>query len=59
MINEETLINILEAADFEDPEDLRIRSLLIAALRKSRVDFTGLMRRTLLERDNQHSPSIG
>ena len=59
MINEETLINILEAADFEDPEDLRIRSLLIAALRKSRVDFTGLMRQTLLERDNQHSPSIG
>jgi hypothetical protein len=59
MINEETLINILEAADFQDPEDLRIRSLLIAALRKSRVDFTGLVRRSIPERDSRHSPSIG
>jgi hypothetical protein len=59
MINEETLINILEAADFQDPEDLRVRSLLIAALRKSRVDFDGLARWTLPERDNRHSPPIG
>jgi hypothetical protein len=59
MINEETLIDILEAADFQDPEDLRIRALLIAALRKSRVDFNGLVRRTMPERDNRHSPPVG
>ena len=59
MINEETLIDILEAADFADPEDLRIRSLLIAALRQSRVDFNGLVRRTMLARDDRHSPPLG
>jgi hypothetical protein len=59
MINEEKLINILEAADFSDPEDLRIRTLLIAALRKSSVDFNGLVRRPILARDNRHLPPIG
>jgi hypothetical protein len=58
MINEETLINILEAADFTDPEDLRIRTLLIAALRNIRVDFSGLMRRPILAPDGRHSPPI-
>jgi hypothetical protein len=32
MIREQALISILEAADFDDPEDLSIRTLLIAAL---------------------------
>jgi hypothetical protein len=59
MINEETLIDILQAADFADPEDLRIRSLLIAALRQSRIDFNGLVRRTMPASADRHSPPLG
>jgi hypothetical protein len=59
MINEEALVKIWEAADFEDPEDLRIRSLLIAALRKSCVYSTRLVPRTIQERDSQHSRPAG
>ena len=62
MINEEALINILEAADFDDPDDVRIRALLIAALRKSPVDFSGLRRRTNRESGREsggeHAPPI-
>jgi hypothetical protein len=59
MINEEALIKILEAADFEDPDDLRIRSLLIAALRESSVYSAGLVPRTIQERDSHHSRPAG
>jgi hypothetical protein len=59
MINEEALTKILEAADFQDPEDLRIRSLLIAALRKSGAYSTGLVPRTIQERDRHHSRPAG
>jgi hypothetical protein len=59
MINEEALVKIWEAADFEDLEDLRIRSLLIAALRKSCVNSTRLVLRTIQERDSQHSRPAG
>lgn len=57
MVNDEALINILEAADSEDIEDLRIRFLLITALRESSYDYTALQRRTNPERHNHHSPS--
>jgi hypothetical protein len=39
MLNQQTRISILEAADVADPDDLEVRTLLIAALRESCVDF--------------------
>jgi hypothetical protein len=42
MIGEESLINIIRAADFDDGEDVAIRKLLVTALRESGADLTEL-----------------
>jgi hypothetical protein len=55
MIDEETLINIMEAADFDDHEDVTIRALLVIALRKSGFDFADHARGRTAESDNDRS----
>jgi hypothetical protein len=58
MIREQALISILEAADFDDPEDLSIRTLLIAALRESGIDFDSSWGARCGSARGQHSRAI-
>jgi hypothetical protein len=37
------LLNVIKAADPEDPDDVRIRSLLVTALRNIGADLTELL----------------
>jgi hypothetical protein len=45
MIGEAHLINIMRAADRDDPDDVALRELMVSALRECYVDFTELLRR--------------